>query len=477
MIWIYTSVFLILSIFLPNNKAFFVWSTIYVVMLFWKTKSWEKVVVFGYWPMAMYYVGQLYVIRVIQPEELNHPLYPDGRSLYFKFTPLLMFGMAMIVSWLVKMMVEKIKVNWLIVILLAGVFIRQISSMGFGVVPWWMHVGNFASELTTIIWIWWTGNYLSEQNNSQKTKFWKYMEKFFKLVIIISSLLVIAQGIKGSGIGLVVEQSEVLPFSDAGSDSGGWLSRPIGLWSHANIAAFYIFGYWCAWIIVKLKNNHKFELNREKWMLIPLLALVWLQSRSVYLAMVPIIFWWWIFYGKEWQIKLINVKIIGYKKWLMLVIMFVSILVVSGRFWNSVTNFGADSGWETRARLDTVAIRIWMGHFWFGVGENNFIPVAFREDMSGIMKYFPESVHNGWLLLLTEQGILGLIASGIFIIIFINKWWKWTKNNLIMRWFLLSLMMGQFIVMLFQPFIAILTEGVSIGVLLLFDDSHEKQKT
>jgi hypothetical protein len=96
-----TVAFLVLSLLMPGVKYYFLLSALYILALFLISGSWEKTVIFGFLPLAIYFVGQLYVFRVIQPEELNHPLYPDGRSMYFKFTPFLVLGIAVVVSWIV----------------------------------------------------------------------------------------------------------------------------------------------------------------------------------------------------------------------------------------------------------------------------------------------------------------------------------------------------------------------------------------
>lgn len=470
-------VFLCLSLIMPNVKFYFLLVTGYILTIFWLTKSWKKTVVYAYWPLAIYYVGQLYVFRVIQPEELNHPLYPDGRSIYFKFTPLLILETAMLITWLVRMITEKIKGNWLIIILLIGVISRQISAMNGGIVPWWVQLGNTINDLSGVLWLWWVIDYLQSENKKEKIDFWKYFSLFLKTVTIIGSVLVIVQGIKGSGLGLVVEQSGILPYSGAGSDSGGWLVRPIGLWTHANVAAFSILSQLLAWVLIRFYKEKKNGLIDQKWLLLPIIALIWLQSRSVFLAIIPVLGWWGYFYKTEIKLAIKKVQLSVWSWIAGIGIMFLSAMVVVDRFWNSVTNFGVYSGWETRSRLISVAMRVFSHHFWWGVGSGNFIPVAFREDLSKIMRTFPESVHNGWILILVEQGVVGAIVWVIFLAVFVKKWWAFTKNNMKLRWFVLVMIISQSIVMMFQPFQDILTLGVIMGVLLLADEGNEGKKS
>jgi hypothetical protein len=467
-----TVLFLVLSLIMPNVKFYFLLSALYILTLFFINRSWEKTVVFGYLPLAVYFVGQLYVFRVIQPEELNHPLYPDGRSLYFKFTPLLVMGVAMVVSWLVKLMTIKFRTNWLIVILLVVVGLNMVSVMSNQVLPLWTILGSLTNDLALVIWIWWTMFYLGKASEIERKFFWKFLMNLFKAVLIIGAVLVLAQGLKGSGLGLVVEQSEILPFSNSGSDEGGWLNRPIGIWTHANEAAYYLMTYFMAWLLIKIRFDKKRDgLLGENWMFIPLASVIWLQSRSVFIGLVPMSIWWICFYFRRIKSRIKTLRLGGIRLFLVLAGMFLGSVVVVNRFWNSVTNFGESSGWVTRTGLISVALRLVSHNFWWGIGKGNFIPVAFREDTTRIMKSFPESVHNGWILILVEQGFWGLLFWILFVGLLFVLWWK-RKSEARFWWLLVSCFSANLLVMVFQPFSFILMPEIIVCMLLLADESE-----
>jgi O-antigen ligase len=87
-----------------------------------------------------------------------------------------------------------------------------------------------------------------------------------------------------------------------------------------------------------------------------------------------------------------------------------------------------------RANLVSVALRLIGHHFWWGVGVGNFIPVAYREDLTGMMRSFPESVHNGWVLIMAEQGWWGMVFWLLFVGLLGYKWWKKYKNDFRYKW-------------------------------------------
>lgn len=437
--------------------------------IFLKTWSWEKVVIYGYLPVSFYYIGQLYVLRIIEPWVLNHPLYPDGRNMYFKFTPLLILNISMVVSSIFRLIIRpKLKINLLVVIVLLGIYFRSLSVTLANITPWWIQTSNYINELAVIVWYWWSLDYVQSLKMKQKTiDYWRYYQSLFKTIMVIAVLLVFVQGLKGSAIGLVVEQSNVLPYSFSGSDAGGWLSRPISLWEHANMAAYAIFGYLLTWLLLKIKiERDKFEiLKHEWWLALVLVALVWLQSRSVYMALLIMSLWIYIFFSQKIIAKLKMIRISKIYHFPIIFIIFMIVLVVFGRFWNAISNFGIYSGWEIRGGLIDLSFEMFKKHMWLGVGPGNFLSVAAKEDISGIIKIFPEVVHNGWILVLVEQGIIGLSIWICYLILLLTNWLRVYKGAY--GWFLVFGLISQGLVMCFQPFSLNLSVSLVFSMLIL----------
>lgn len=76
----------------------------------------------------------------------------------------------------------------------------------------------------------------------------------------------------------------------------------------------------------------------------------------------------------------------------------------------------SENFWENRALLSAVAVKSWVDHLWVGTGQDSF-PLVFRfgagaEDWA----VFPRGVSmpaHGWLSLLTEGGIVGLVCFAL----------------------------------------------------------------
>lgn len=463
--------FLVGCLFLPNIKSYFLWSILFVLAIFLVSKSWEKVVIFGYWPLSVYYVGQLYIFQVIRTEELYLPLYPDGRSLYFKFTPLLIFGMSMIVAWVMKVVKYGCKTNWLIVILLVTVLTRLVSTfLNGGILPWWQGIGMMINNLSLIIWLWWMTDYLNKVKLKEREYFWKYLARILKISIIVGSVIVILQVLKGSVLGLVVEQRTDLPYFGIEITE---IRRMVGIWNHPNEAAFYIFMWLVAWLHLRVKAKVVINKILTWWLLIPLVALILLQSRSVFMGMGLMMLWATIFYWRELNLKRwLKTKIIQINLWYLVVVLML-VFGIGRMLLFSVVNSGVGDDWNSRQKLVQVARQLIKNHFWWGVGDNNFIPMAFREDVLGIIKNFPESVHQGWLLILSEEGIFGFSIWLIFIIILSKMWWTKTRNNFKLRWLGIFSLLSQTVIMMFQPFSNILMSNLIIAVLLLANEDEK----
>ncbi len=68
----------------------------------------------------------------------------------------------------------------------------------------------------------------------------------------------------------------------------------------------------------------------------------------------------------------------------------------------------------SRVQLNHIALRMIAAHPLLGVGINTFVEVMRQYDMTGIADFFPEPVHNVYLLVAAESGLVGL---GLFLLL------------------------------------------------------------
>lgn len=110
--------------------------------------------------------------------------------------------------------------------------------------------------------------------------------------------------------------------------------------------------------------------------------------------------------------------------------------VVGFAYRDSITTRlrGINSGMEVltdRMKLNEVALNMIRAEPIFGIGVNTFVDVMVEYDTTGISAYFPQPVHNVYLLLAAETGIIGL---GIFLLLLFVVFREglqivWTANS------------------------------------------------
>jgi O-antigen ligase len=76
---------------------------------------------------------------------------------------------------------------------------------------------------------------------------------------------------------------------------------------------------------------------------------------------------------------------------------------------------------NTRVQLNQVALNMIRAHPFLGVGINTFVDVMQHYDTTGITRDFPQPVHNVFLLIAAETGLVGL---GLFISLLLAAFWE-----------------------------------------------------
>ena len=105
------------------------------------------------------------------------------------------------------------------------------------------------------------------------------------------------------------------------------------------------------------------------------------------------------------------------------------------------------SSWTRRISLNNIAFKMWLSSPVFGVGLNNFVP-RMEEFGRVIANYrFLQPVHNIYLLVLSETGLVGLIGLTSLMGLIIKKLWEKRKEKYIaslLHCFIVILFLGSF---------------------------------
>lgn len=114
-----------------------------------------------------------------------------------------------------------------------------------------------------------------------------------------------------------------------------------------------------------------------------------------------------------WRTKFVSSKTLA-----SLAIIALCVLLVGAFFAESILArlTEVDPGMATitdRLKLNQVAINMIQAHPILGVGINTFVEVMRQYDTTGVTFYFPQPVHNVYLLIAAETGVIGL---GLFLL-------------------------------------------------------------
>jgi O-antigen ligase len=278
-------------------------------------------------------------------------------------------------------------------------------------------------------------------------------------------MLATAQYIKRSSLGIKIESTTDLPYNGVGADEDSSQVRPVGLTSHANILAFDVMNTWLfgflLWITLEKRQKKRMGKKLVMGFLCATLTIILTQSRSVYLG------WLIVCLALIWKSDTFMIDAQGilklikrFKPIILACIPVITYLVITRALF-TLESFNPQAGGGTRDFLIREAQQLILKNPVFGVGAGMFIPAAFEQNVTKVMSYFPESVHNGFLLLISEGGFItfSIYVCGLSSLIWI------AKKNGYRALFLATIVaiLANSIVMLFQPFAGILPLAV-IGI-------------
>ncbi len=140
----------------------------------------------------------------------------------------------------------------------------------------------------------------------------------------------------------------------------------------------------------------------------------------------------WITFGLAMTIF---VAVALYRRWIslkvvaaLLVSIGVVVLILLGPILTRLTSDDKGSA-ESRGPLNRLALSITEDHPIFGVGLNNFVPVMKGYLTPDFKRNFIYVVHNHYLLVLAETGIVGAACFAFFLLTVLKRGWQASQLN------------------------------------------------
>ncbi len=372
-----------------------------------------------------------FLLLTLLPVQLGRHFWPDFSLIFgirvdylsptVYLTDLLVIGI--LISWLWEIRNQfSVKKNWWII----AVFCFLLANALFA-----QNQGAALYELVKIIEFSLLGLYVA------KNRFQLSLLHFpLSIAIAYSSLLALAQFIFQRSLGGLFWWLGERTFNafTPGIARAVWdgqlIMRPYATFPHPNVLA----GFILVVMILLLGNfkstNLKFEIGqlddwliRAYWLLVFILGLITLFisfSRSVWIVGILVYFWLVIRYLKTSRP---NKKIFYFvfcppAKALATA---GALLFVLGAFFYSILHLSTEEAISRRLQLNNAAIEMIQENPLVGVGLNNFIPRLPDYWQTSEAVRFLQPVHNIFLLIAAEIGLIGLLIFLWFLILTFKK--------------------------------------------------------
>jgi len=430
-------VFLVLAIFVPNVKTFFVLSFALFSFLTFRY-SFIKAFIYSTIPLSYISLSQNHPILVIPAKAIVSNQYWEGRHLVLDFSPFFFIASIALLTlpfWLkkLKQQFEPIKlINYekmLIVLFGCGLLSASYASLMSG-----LSIFSVYNQFLSVLWIWYTSRLIHGSNKANQQRIFLTLFLVIASLITYESLIVLKQSFSQAPIGLAIEKYTFATAFGAGADESGGGFRPFGLQAHPNglankqlIMAFSVWLLFCKIDSKNQKNKSLYIKNILTFVLIlATINIILSLSRAAVIALFLALLF--LFYRHQQQFKLIVSKIEKFisqiplrNKLVLFMLLFLLVFKLSDRLLNSIYSFSEFGGVSTRLVQYTEAIEVFKKSPVFGIGDEMFIPTSYQLFPKGVMTYFPENVHNGYLLFIIERGLLGLVAYLIFLFLVLQK--------------------------------------------------------
>jgi O-antigen ligase len=244
--------------------------------------------------------------------------------------------------------------------------------------------------------------------------FYNKFRRRFELVFIalvaslaLQEIISIWQFLKQSSIGIPIESFRAVSFYSQGLDELRNVFRVAGTFHYHNQLAFILL-LLLTIILPRVLRSPRFKSLYLLGVFIGAIVIILTQSRSIWLVGALVI----ILFVRIYKKNLYRlVAPMGIKRFIILAVLALAGLsyIIIPRMLLSFNIFYEGAGVPIRLEMlkeagQAFVLSPWIG---YGVGTNEY--VLFSLFPSGVMSFFPSAVHMGFVQLLLEVGVLGLV--------------------------------------------------------------------
>lgn len=478
-----TYLYLLISLITPTHKLLFVVSFVFFVTLLLITTSIEQAIIYSFFPFLLFNVGRDFTINVVPASAVLSPLYWDGRNIVFEFSPFFILAITSIFILAVLFFKRGLKAKTpLFFYLFLGSYALHFVSTLKSPYLRELSLAFLVSEFAFLVWLFIAFFLVSRLSVKMKRELLVSLLFIFVGLVFLESSVTIAQVIKRSVLGLSIEKVDSIPSFGYGIDENPLLFRPVGLNYHANsLANWHVLLMPAVLLLwIKVKNfipSRISKLTMVLYLSLSLTTILLTLSRSAFLSVGIFVLLFFVFERQvlEKAIKF-SLRYFRNYKILILVSLIYFSFVLPDRIFRSLYSFSETGGFATRKEQIVEALDLIRIYPLWGVGIRMFIPASYDLWPKGVVSYFPEDIHNGFILYVAERG---LVATFIYLIglYYMTKCIVKYEHSKVVRLIMFYSVIASFAMMAFQPFINTMSVGVLVTALILGSKVYEKAKS
>lgn len=451
--------YFLVSLVNSSTKLSFLFSFIFFIFLVYRC-SFYRAMVYSMLPLLYFGLGQIHSFVAVPASAVRSLQYWEGRHLVFSLSPFFIIFLSGLI--LLFILWRRIKFSFLLheklILILFGMY-------GLSFVDSAMPFLSFSFTLGELMIIVWGVYLILATKNTTKFEVKKIiftLAIIFTVILLQNTIIVFGQIIKGGALGLAIEKTEVAPVFGLGADERAGIFRPFGFNIHPNGLANGVILVGMSILILLQYLSEKFAQKNSlisKLFVVVVLAssiLVILSlSRAAFIAVFLSLIFFSYRHPKEPKkfknlLHKIAIKSNLWIKFSALMLIGFFTLTLTTRLFDSIYSFTELGGFSTRSEQYAEAFQVFKNFPIFGTGVGMFMPASYQLFPSGIMRYFPEPVHNSFLLFLAERGVM---AASIYITFFMYFCLEISRSKLskLMKTMIYSGIISSFVMMLFHP--------------------------
>lgn len=442
--------YLSLWYFNPSNKQIFAVFLLFLLVLYWKTRSLKVSLLVTYLLSSVIFVGKTYEYQLFDFKK-----YPDVKKIYPSGHGVsILISVSDIVSFFMLITVIKdivfnsrrrigIFSGLLIMLLLWSIFANILSSNKVFIS---LYLTIKVLQLVVLDF------FLKFFNDAKK---FRYVFHVFMVIVLFQSFTAFHQFINFSPLGKSIESVFSPTLFGSSADETYFISRPIGTFGHANDLGIYISALLpLLFSLFFISKQWTFFVALLSGLITVLLTL----SRAAWTGLIVSTLTY--LYLLEHRLKIKVKKFFDKKILIALLACSPFIIYALPRIAKTFYSFDESGGAYLRLKQASEVLHLIQNSPVFGVGTGMSVLEAIEFTRRSVFLSFPFPIHNYYLLTAVETGIVGFIITIAIVIILFLSLAKSVKKSMPLKRkvFLYALLSSSVVIIVagfFQPFMYI----------------------